>query len=139
MTQRFTEKVTRERLRSLQNGETLTVQCADGYDLASQRNTAYAMGKLENCRFACTADGLKLTVTRYDTDTLSSEVLSMLFMVRAWRPVQTCSRGSQSCGSRYTPVDKYRLVPYPTLICTGYVPSFKARRVSRRKAGLLIC
>jgi len=68
MTQRFTEKVTRERLRSLQNGETLTVQCADGYDLASQRNTAYAMGKLENCRFACTADGLKLTVTRYDTD-----------------------------------------------------------------------
>lgn len=68
MTQKITEKVTRERLRSMKNGETLTVQCVDGYDLASQKNTAYAMAKLENCRFSCTADGLTLTVTRYDTD-----------------------------------------------------------------------
>lgn len=68
MTQRITEKITRERLRTLRNGEALVVNCTDGYDLASQRNTAYAMGKLENCRFACTADGLTLTVTRYDTD-----------------------------------------------------------------------
>lgn len=68
MTQKITEKVTRERLRSMKNGETLTVQCVDGYDLASQKNTAYAMAKLENCRFSCTADGLTLTVTRYDAD-----------------------------------------------------------------------
>lgn len=66
MTQKITEKITRERLRSMKNGETLTVQCVDGYDLASQKNTAYAMAKLENCRFSCTADGLTLTVTRYD-------------------------------------------------------------------------
>lgn len=68
MTQKITEKVTRERLRSMKNGEMLTVQCVDGYDLASQKNTAYAMAKLENCRFSCTADGLTLTVTRYDAD-----------------------------------------------------------------------
>ena len=47
----------------MQNGETLTVTCADGYDLESQRNTAYQMSKLENCRFS-----LILTVTRNDTD-----------------------------------------------------------------------
>ena len=52
----------------MKNGETLTVQCVDGYDLASQKNTAYAMAKLENCRFSCTADGLTLTVTRYDAE-----------------------------------------------------------------------
>lgn len=68
MTQKITEKVTRERLRSMKNGETLTVQCVDGYDLASQKNTAYAMAKLENCRFSCTVDGLTLTVTRYDAE-----------------------------------------------------------------------
>lgn len=68
MTQKITEKITRERLRSMKNGETLAVQCVDGYDLASQKNTAYAMAKLENCRFSCTADGLTLTVTRYDAE-----------------------------------------------------------------------
>ena len=68
MTQKITEKITRERLRSMKNGEKLTVQCVDGYDLASQKNTAYAMAKLENCRFSCTADGLTLTVTRYDAE-----------------------------------------------------------------------
>lgn len=62
------EKITRERLRSMKEGQTITVQCADGYDLQSQKNTAYAMGKLENCRFACKADGLTLRVTRYGAD-----------------------------------------------------------------------
>lgn len=52
----------------MQSGDTLTVTCADGYDLESQRNTAYQMSKLENCRFSCTTDGLTLTVTRNDTD-----------------------------------------------------------------------
>ena len=68
MTQKITEKSTRERQQRMKNGETLTVQCVDGYDLASQKNTAYAMAKLENCRFSCTADGLTLTVTRYDAE-----------------------------------------------------------------------
>ena len=60
------EKVTRERLRTMQNGDTITVECANGYDLESQKNTAYAMQKLENCRFTCKSDGL--TVTRYGND-----------------------------------------------------------------------
>jgi len=68
MVQKVTEKITRERLRALQNGEQITVKCTDGYDWDSQKNTAYAMQKMENCRFACKSDGLTLTVTRYDTD-----------------------------------------------------------------------
>ena len=59
------EKITRERLRAMLEGDTLRVECADGYDLDSQRNTAYAMNKKEQCRFSCKAEGLTLTVTRY--------------------------------------------------------------------------
>ncbi len=65
MMQNVTEKITRERLRTMRNGESVTVQCADGYDLDSQKNTAYAMQKMENCRFACKTEGLTLTVTKY--------------------------------------------------------------------------
>lgn len=68
MVQKVTEKITRERLRTLQNGEQITVKCTDGYDLDSQKNTAYAMQKMENCRFSCKAEGLTLTVTRYGID-----------------------------------------------------------------------
>lgn len=63
MEPKTTEKVTRERLRMMQPGEMLTVQCVDGYDLDSQKNTAYAMKKLEGCSFSCRAEGLALTVT----------------------------------------------------------------------------
>lgn len=59
------EKVTRERLRAMRDGDELRVTCKDGYDLDSQKNTAYALGRIENCRFSCKSDGLKLTVTRY--------------------------------------------------------------------------
>ena len=59
------EKVTRERLRAMRDGEEITVICKDGYDMDSQKNTAYAMQKMENCRFSCKSDGLQLTVTRY--------------------------------------------------------------------------
>lgn len=62
------EKITRKRLREMKNGETVTVQCSDGYDLDSQKNTAYAMQKMENCRFACKSDGLTLTVTRHEKE-----------------------------------------------------------------------
>ena len=62
------EKITRERLRAMQDGEEITVTCKDGYDLDSQKNTAYAMQKMENCRFSCRSEGLKLTVTRYGID-----------------------------------------------------------------------
>lgn len=62
------EKITRERLRTMQNGDKLTVECINGYDLDSQRNTAYAMGKMEQCRFSCKVYGLTLQVTRYGID-----------------------------------------------------------------------
>ena len=62
------EKITRERLRTMQNGDKLTVECINGYDLDSQRNTAYAMGKMEQCRFSCKVGGLTLQVTRYGID-----------------------------------------------------------------------
>lgn len=65
MEQKVREKITRERLRAMQDGEAITVQCKDGYDLDSQKNTAYAMQKMENCRFACKSDGLTLTVTKH--------------------------------------------------------------------------
>ena len=60
------DKITRNRLRAMQAGEAVTVECADGYDLESQKNTAYQMGKLVNSRYSCSVKGLTLTVTRYD-------------------------------------------------------------------------
>lgn len=62
-------KVTRDRLRGLREGESIVVMCSDGYDLASQRNTAYAMQALENCVYSCRANGLQLTVTRQASKT----------------------------------------------------------------------
>ena len=59
------EKITRERLRAMRDCEGIAVVCKDGYDMDSQKNTAYTLGRLENCRFPCKSDGLKLTVTRY--------------------------------------------------------------------------
>lgn len=60
-------KVTRDRLREMLPGQSITVECADGYDLESQRNTAYQMGKLVNRRYSCSVIGLTLTVTcNYD-------------------------------------------------------------------------
>ena len=65
MAKKVTEKITRDVLRGMKKGETITVMCANGYDMDSQKNTAYAMQKMENCRFACKSDGLQLSVTRY--------------------------------------------------------------------------
>lgn len=62
------DRITRKRLRALGNGDQITVQCIDGYDLVSQKNTAYGLGRLEKCKFACKSEGLTLTVTRYDAN-----------------------------------------------------------------------
>lgn len=59
-------KITRDRLRAMKDGQTVTVACADGYALESQRNTVYAFQRLENCRFTCKVTGLTLSVTRFD-------------------------------------------------------------------------
>lgn len=61
-----TKKITRDLLRSMPPGESVTVTCRDGYDLESQKNTAYQTGKLVNSRYGCSVKGMTLTVTRYD-------------------------------------------------------------------------
>lgn len=58
------EKITRDVLRTMRAGQSITVQCADGYDLDSQKNTAYAMQKLIPYRFSCKSEGLTLTVKK---------------------------------------------------------------------------
>ena len=57
-------KITRDILRTLKDGDAVTVLCLDGYDLDSQKNTAYAMQRMLLCRFECRTQGLRLTVTR---------------------------------------------------------------------------
>lgn len=61
-----TDKVTRERLRAMKPGDVIVVKCANGYDLDSQKNTAYAMKKLEGRSFSCRVQGLTLTITCND-------------------------------------------------------------------------
>lgn len=58
------EKITRARLKALRDGESITVECSDGYDIDSQKNTAYNFQKMVDAKFRCTVDGLTLTVTR---------------------------------------------------------------------------
>lgn len=58
------EKITRDVLRTMRAGQSITVQCADGYDLDSQKNTAYAMQKLIPYHFSCKSEGLTLTVKK---------------------------------------------------------------------------
>lgn len=62
--ERKVEKITRDCLRAMRIGEAVGVECIDGYDLDSQKATAYAMQKMENCRFSCRTNGLALTVTK---------------------------------------------------------------------------
>ena len=45
MGQKKKEKITRDCLRAMKIGDTVVVECKDGYDLDSQKNTAYAMQK----------------------------------------------------------------------------------------------
>lgn len=58
------DRVTRERLRQMEIGETLTVMCINGNDLYAQKSSAYAMQKIDNCVYSCKAEGLKLSVTK---------------------------------------------------------------------------
>lgn len=58
------ERITRDILRTLRDGDAVTVECLNGYDMDSQKNTAYAMQRMLLCRFECRTQGLRLTVTR---------------------------------------------------------------------------
>lgn len=66
-------KVTRDLLRSMKPGEVITVDCLDGYDLESQKNTAYQFGKLVNSKYSCSVKGLTLTITRLNYDEHTTE------------------------------------------------------------------
>lgn len=57
------DRITRDRLRAMAPGDVITVECANGYDLESQRNTTYQMHKLVNHRYTCSVKGLTLTIT----------------------------------------------------------------------------
>lgn len=59
-------RVTRDSLRAMKPGDSFTVECRDGYDLESQKNTAYQMTKLVNFRYSCSVIGLTLTIKCYD-------------------------------------------------------------------------
>ena len=61
-----------------------------------------------------------------------SRVSSTALMRFALFPVARWVAASQSSAGRKIPVAKYKLVPYPTAICTGYVPSFSLRLMSKR-------
>lgn len=63
-----TEKVTREDLRALHNGETRTFELPTFAAVQSAKSSAYLLGHLEGCRFSCTTDPANnsITITRYD-------------------------------------------------------------------------
>ena len=63
MVQKVTEKITRERLRALQNGEQITVQCADGYDLDSQKK--HRLRYAENGKLPICLQVRRLNTNRY--------------------------------------------------------------------------
>lgn len=58
------DKITRDLLRKMQEGETVTVECRDGLDLNCQKNIAYQFQIIGDCKLTCKSDGLKLSVTK---------------------------------------------------------------------------
>lgn len=63
-----TDKVTREDLRALHHGESRTFELPTFAAVQSAKSSAYILGHMEGCRFACTTDPAKnsITITRYD-------------------------------------------------------------------------
>jgi hypothetical protein len=58
------KKITRDVLRKMRANTSVTVECVDGYDMDSQKNTAYAMQRLIPYKFSCHAEGLMLTIKK---------------------------------------------------------------------------
>lgn len=57
------DKVTRETLRTMRAGERRVFVVADAAAIESARSTCAITGKLEGCRFACSADYRQNVVT----------------------------------------------------------------------------
>lgn len=60
------KRISRDVLREMRDGESVVTVCVNGYALDSQRNIAYRLQKMENCRFSCKSKGCELTVTRHN-------------------------------------------------------------------------
>ena len=61
-----TERVTREDLRAIREGETRTYELPTYAAVQSAKSSAYACGRIDNCRFVCSTDPVLpvLTITR---------------------------------------------------------------------------
>ena len=61
-----TDKVTREDLRAIHNGETRTFELPSYAAVLSAKASAYAFGRIEGCRFVCSTDSEApvLTITK---------------------------------------------------------------------------
>ena len=61
-----TDKVTREDLRAIHEGESRIFELPTYAAVLSAKSSAYAVGRLDNCRYECQADSDRpvLTITR---------------------------------------------------------------------------
>jgi len=61
-----TDKVTREDLRAIHEGESRTFELPTYAAVLSAKASAYAFGRVEECRFQCNCDSLApvITITR---------------------------------------------------------------------------
>ena len=56
--------ITRDVLRDMSDGDTISMLCKDGYEMDSKKQLAYAFQRNENCKFSCRTDGMVLNITR---------------------------------------------------------------------------
>ena len=61
-----TDKVTREDLRAVRVGESRTFELPDYAAVLSAKSSAYAFGRIDGCRFVCSAEPERpvLTITK---------------------------------------------------------------------------
>lgn len=62
------KKITRQALREMEAGDTMTVTLSDYASVESGKNVAYAFGKIECCKFSTKVEkvdeGWNLTITK---------------------------------------------------------------------------
>ena len=61
-------RVTRELLKGMSGGDTLTVELPDAAAIESGKVTAYQLQRLEGCKFSMSSDYVKRTLTITRTD-----------------------------------------------------------------------
>lgn len=58
------DKVTRDVLRGMEQGDSVTFSSENGYAIESARSLAYTFQRLEKVRFTCKIDGQVLIITK---------------------------------------------------------------------------